>query len=445
MQPLAGITVVVVQVHPGGKIKELLGLFHLTQSASQNRVNGGRKAALVDTARLIEIIVCFQLLTGEIRTVQQEEHQHIRLFNHIVAVDALIRPVRVQREFLNGDGIDVNMRQMEVAHVLFKQLGLFIIGQIHFFCLFAPIRQFALRHTEGGVSIRLLALHRSQGFQRKFKGLFAHEICVGVVMYHHLELIGSHDAVIAVLVCFGVPIAACRQHPANFHQHHTAILIKECLIIGLVNIVPNTIGHAGRCLQLQASVLPQIAALAAADCGNGVECPLAVQRLCAFFCFRQRIIAEFQKALGCFRVIEKIERQTADFTIPERIAVVCFAGQSLCSKHSAVLGGVQGLVQLENAEANSLLIFGITVNLNIRRLPLVLPPRGGVLFQCLVVSSSQRLLCLRNALLHRLLFCFCLGCQQTNNTIHGGGLPLLQTQSGCSCGNARRAAILCIR
>ena len=202
-----------------------------------------------------------------------------------------------------------------------------------------------------------------------------------------------------------------------------------------MDVVPQAVGNAGGSLQLQAGVLPQIAAFPAADGSNGIERTGAVQGCGTLLCLRQGIVAVLQNALGSGGVIEQVEGQAVNLAVPEGVAVVSFTGQALGAKHSTVLGGVESLVQLEDAEANTLLVILIAVDLNVGNRPLFFPPLGIVSLHGFVVALRQMCLGLGAAVCKGSMLPFIPGTDQGNHTFQGSTFPCCQNCTVFVCRN----------
>lgn len=63
--------------------------------------------------------------------VQKQEHEHVRLLDHVIPVNAVIRPVMVQRKLLHRNGADVQVRQVKKAVMLFVDAGFFVFRNPH--------------------------------------------------------------------------------------------------------------------------------------------------------------------------------------------------------------------------------------------------------------------------------------------------------------------------
>ena len=78
----------------------------------------------MDATRLIEFVIGLDRLFIEILGMQEKEHQDIRLLDHVVTVDPIIRPMRIKREVGHRDRVNIDMREIVIALVLFKEFGL---------------------------------------------------------------------------------------------------------------------------------------------------------------------------------------------------------------------------------------------------------------------------------------------------------------------------------
>jgi hypothetical protein len=80
--------------------------------------------------------------------VQQHEHQHIRLLDHVIAIDSVIGPVMIEREIFDRDRIDINVRQVEESFVLLIEFCFGVIRNEHLFRHVTPLSQFILRTAQ---------------------------------------------------------------------------------------------------------------------------------------------------------------------------------------------------------------------------------------------------------------------------------------------------------
>ena len=62
--------------------------------------------------------------------IEEQKHQHVGLLDHVVAIDSVVRPMVVQRKIGDGNGMNIDVRQIEKALVLFKDPPTFVEGQI---------------------------------------------------------------------------------------------------------------------------------------------------------------------------------------------------------------------------------------------------------------------------------------------------------------------------
>ncbi len=131
MKALGGVAVIVIEVESGGKAKEGQSLIVLAYLLGDDGMDGRRQRRLVDAARLIVFIVGFFDLFGEIARIEEQEHQDIRLLDHVVPEDAVISPMAIEREIADWDLVDVDMGQIIEALMLFVKLGLGVIKDAH--------------------------------------------------------------------------------------------------------------------------------------------------------------------------------------------------------------------------------------------------------------------------------------------------------------------------
>ena len=361
VQPLVGVAVVVVQIKAGGIAEEAHSLIHPVQFGGEDGVDRRGQGGLVDRPRLVEFVVDALDLPCEGGVVQVQEHQHIRLLDHVAAVDAVVGPVAVQREFTDRDGADVRVGQIEVAIVLLDQACL-ILREVHVFRNVLPEGDFIILKggffRQHGIGGRLLAPHPCQHLCGIGERAHTHVIGVGVVVHHHVEFIRAHHAVVAVLAGSAARFDAAGHEAGNLQQHLRTAFPEEALILCQVHIVPDAVGHGSAGLKLQTGVLPQGAGLVAVQGGDGIARAPAVQHFGAPDGHGQRVVAELQQAAGCVRVGEQVEGQAAGLGVPEGMAVVGFTDQALRADVVAHAAAVVGLGQLEAAEADALLLGG---------------------------------------------------------------------------------------
>ena len=90
MNSFSGITVVVVEINAGGKTEEIKGFLIATQLLGKDRMDRWGKRGFMDATRLIiEVIDKFFSLRKRL-VVQEHEHQHVRLFDHVITIDAIV-------------------------------------------------------------------------------------------------------------------------------------------------------------------------------------------------------------------------------------------------------------------------------------------------------------------------------------------------------------------
>ena len=85
----------------------------------------------MDAARLIIFIVALQLLLRKAAVKEQHQHQNIRLLDHIIPVDAVVGPVIIQREIRHRNRVNIYMRQVKKALMLFIEHPVGIVGYVH--------------------------------------------------------------------------------------------------------------------------------------------------------------------------------------------------------------------------------------------------------------------------------------------------------------------------
>ncbi|MNC27543.1 hypothetical protein D3C75_757150 [compost metagenome] len=140
--------------------------------------------------------------------------------------------------------------------------------------------------------------------------------------------------------------------------------------------MPDTVGHSRSDMELQVGMLPQVAAFGSVNGRNRVTGAFTIHILGPLYRLRQCFVAEFQQALGRFRIVEHIERQTIRLRIPESQPAVGFTGQTFRTDIIAGMVAVVRLVQLKNTKADALLILRVTFNNDIAGLPNPLPVSG---------------------------------------------------------------------
>src|SRR5690554_4993572 len=126
-----------------------------------------------------------------------------------------------------------------------------------------------------------------------------------------------------------------------------------------LGVMPDSISHRRPHLQLQTGVLPKATTLGAVNRGNRVESTGTVQFFCPCPCLGQSMVAKLQQVTGGRRVIEEIKRQAVCFCIPKGMAVISFPGQPLGPNVTARICPMEGLMKLEEAKPDSLLVFGV--------------------------------------------------------------------------------------
>ena len=386
VQTLPGVAVVVVKIQPGGIAEEMDGLIHLSQLRGQNGMNGRRQGGFVDGAALVEVVIDALDIHGEGGIVKIQEHQYIRLLDHIRPVDAVVGPVLVQWELTDRDGADVRMGQVEEPVVLLKQ-PIRALGQIHMLRNLLPAIQFRFPESrlfpQRPIALRLLRLHPAQHLSGIGKGTHTHVVGVSVVVDHHVELVRAHDAIEAVQPGFGAAAHPAFLETGNLQQHLGAKVPQEILIVGQMDIVPDSVCNGGAGLQLKTGVLPQRTGLVTIEGGNGIAGTPAVQHFGPFQRHGKGIVAKQQQSPGRCGVCKEIERKAAGFGVPEGMAVVSLAGQTLGADIMAHTAAVVGLGKLKAAEADALLLRGNgrgglrivpgSHNLNIGDVPICVP------------------------------------------------------------------------
>ena len=131
----------------------------------------------MDAPRLVIIVIGALFGLGEIGGVQKHCHEHVGLLDHIGAVDAVIAPVLIQGKIRHRNGVDIDSGQAEIALMLLVY-QIVPLRKKHMPGDSAPKRPFIRCGKARGVG-RLI-----KRFQCKFKGFFAHEIGVEVVVNH---------------------------------------------------------------------------------------------------------------------------------------------------------------------------------------------------------------------------------------------------------------------
>ncbi|MNC52260.1 hypothetical protein D3C75_1015970 [compost metagenome] len=93
----------------------------------------------MNTARLIIFVIGTLGFLGELSAIKEHEHQYVRLLNHVIAVQAVIRPIRIQRKFRHRDRMNINMRHIKKSVMLFINAAILIYRNPHMLRLAAPV------------------------------------------------------------------------------------------------------------------------------------------------------------------------------------------------------------------------------------------------------------------------------------------------------------------
>ncbi|MNT26434.1 hypothetical protein D3C72_1620070 [compost metagenome] len=95
------------------------------------------------------------------------------------------------------------MRHIEESVMLFIDSTILILWNTHMPGQMSPLFTFFLFKlqalSQSAELIPSLTLHLFNSFQRELKHFFRHQINIGIVIDHQLELVWPHDAVISVL------------------------------------------------------------------------------------------------------------------------------------------------------------------------------------------------------------------------------------------------------
>ena len=160
-------------------------------------MDGGGQRGFMNGTGLVKFVIDALFFFGERGVVKIQHHQHVRLLDHVRAVNAVIAPMLIQRELGDGDGVYVRVGQVEIPVVLLDQPR-FVLRDIHVFGDFPPAGDFLFPQRcffhEGGPGVRLVPPHVVQRLGGAKQDAHTHVIGVSVVVHHHVELIRPHDA-----------------------------------------------------------------------------------------------------------------------------------------------------------------------------------------------------------------------------------------------------------
>ncbi|MNV30774.1 hypothetical protein D3C71_1220550 [compost metagenome] len=211
-------------------------------------------------SRFVILIIGLLFFQRELLIIQEHEHENIRLFDHIVAIQTVIGPVRVQGKVCNRDAVNIDMRHIEESVMLFIDPTILILRDAHMFGQMPPLFTFFLFKlqalSQSAELIPSLTLHLFNRFQRVLKHFFRHQINIGIVIDHQLEFIWPHDAIISVLACLLSPLPTGSVESRNLNQHFNTLVIEKGFVPYDFDIMPQPISYSSTYMKLKIGMLP---------------------------------------------------------------------------------------------------------------------------------------------------------------------------------------------
>ena len=257
--------------------------------------------------------------------IEEHEHEDVRLFDHVVPVDAIVGPVRIEGEIGHGDRVDVDVGKVEEPLMLLEELCRWVIEDLH---AGGSLRGFRFDVLDVGIFLengRVLVDGILEQTKQIVEALLGHEIGIGVVVHHNLEFIRAHDPVEAKLRTVLVVLASRQKEFRDLDEHFKAVSDHEFLIVVEVHVMGDGVSDSGSRLELGRGMLPKVAGFFAVARRDREASPFAIEFLGPFFRFFQRVITEKKQVLRGFLVREKVIREAIGLGIPESVSGIRLA------------------------------------------------------------------------------------------------------------------------
>ena len=189
----------------------------------------------------------------------------------------------------------------------------------------------------------------------------------------HVELVRAHHEPEAELAGHGAVLAAAGVIAGDLQEHLDAAAVEKLLVAGHVGVMPNAVCDRRADVDLQVAVLPHADDLGAVDRRHRIARAAAIELLRRAGAPRQRGVPVSEQVPRGLRIVEHVEGQAVGFRVPPGGAPVGLARQPLRADVQAGVDAVIGLVQLEDAIADALFVFGVAFDADVDRPPDMLP------------------------------------------------------------------------
>ena len=453
------------KVGSGSTLEEGVGHVVQPQISRQHGVGGTAQRGIVQGAFfVIEEVLLFDLRAEQLFQ-QEEQHQHVGLLAHLDPAD-LLEVVVVGDRAHHGSLLvfgQVDVGQVKIAVELRQNAVRALPRQVQLIQHLAdlvgrcgkvqlPVQPLVDRIAPG--------FQLSHHFQRRAHVVGGHVVGVGVVVHMLLVFVGADDVGIFVAVMLRLPFRPAGPEAGRVDDDFIAIAIQEILIAGGPEVLLHRKGNIHRDVQLQ-NARPNFGGLA----GDHVRCAperrdLAVVLPCGFPRIHrtlaavfggffpgtgQRVVAVFQQSAGRFGLGEQEIGENENFRIPEGMALVAFAAETLGPDAYPIVILQDEAVHVVLSETDGQLVeFVFAVDLDVDLLPQLLPCVGAFGKQMVIPQRfgfPKGVHALFFQLLHRESLVFPAGVPagiHGAELFHPQGLPLLQAEGGAA-GNGAAA------
>ena len=328
------VAVDVVQIHACGLAEIAVGFVGIADFGGDDGVNAGRKRAVMDGQRLVEIKDLFLHLRREVLAAKINQQHDVRLLDDLKPPEIQGMQMIQQRELLNGDALNVDGVAVENLIVLQIELQFLVVGNVHVVRRALPECHFLVIHAafleQLDVFFRILLPEQTGVVQRVIKHLAAQPVCIAVVVDNGRIFIRAADPVDAEFAALVFDeVAAVSETFGGLKENLGAVIDHEVLVVRDLHIALDGVIDVRVDVILCGRGLEDPCAFFAVDGGPRKQRALIVHLPRTLAGFVEGVVAVDQKLFCDLRLRVKEYGGHEDLRVPERPAAVAAPGQAV--------------------------------------------------------------------------------------------------------------------